>query len=85
MKHINLNPRAIVLTLNERAATISFARPTCLPTFKTQPKSALSRTYQAGGSIGEFLSAELVCCLLPTLRDFGKVFSANPPSLITIK
>jgi hypothetical protein len=77
MKRINLIQRAFVSTLSERAVTISFAQATGLPTFKTQPKSASSRNYKAGVSIREFLSAELVYSLFPTLRDFGKVFSAT--------
>lgn len=77
MNRINLIQRAFVSTLSERAVTIFFARATGLPTFKTQPKSASTRNYKAGVSIPEILSAELVYSLFPTLRDFGKVFSAT--------
>lgn len=77
MKRVNSIPRAFFSALEERAAIIRFARATGLPTFKTQPKSASPRLFKAGVLVGDFLSSLSLYILIPTLRNFGKVFSAT--------
>lgn len=77
MKRVKSTPRDFFSVLEERAGIIRFARATGTTTFKTQPESASPGLFKAGVLISDFLTSGLLYILIPTLRKFGRVFSAT--------
>ena len=73
MKRVNSIPRTFFSALEERAGIIRFTRAIGFPTFKTQP--APPRLFK-----GDFLFFVSRYILIPTLRNFSKVFSATRES-----